>query len=1007
MGIALPCFGIMLLVATEATASWDAVQAFDARNNPSGPWSYGYTVPGTQPFVPHNTPGRTAEGFPVWWTDNFSAVGGAISKTPDAGPCSFTGFYFTPGWLLLHPGPQDQKATLRFTAPASGAILLNAQFAGTHGSTTTDVRISQGERELFAGTVRGLANWEHPERSPGAVASCTRLVALQPGETIDVLVGFGGDAYTCDYTAVRLALTRLDEELQHVTGVVNSFTGPLAGARVSTPIAGHEIVVETDTSGVFSLFLPEGRHVLRAAKAQYAPWQGDVTVAGEATRLAPLALPMTVDHSYAFAPPHRMTLSWPGASAKTLLDVHADHARVSWTYHDMTEVPLGAPPLPLADHFVDILPTVDGVPFGSHNWDRPPSGLPVCQDRYETNGVSLCFEYIGGRDGMVARVTAANATAEPHTIAVRCLDASGGRAVDWAAADALGDALTDPSGDRLRFLTVGAPHHLRDVDMAALLWRLNSGETREGWLVRPAVARLDALAAYRQRDWSAAFTEANSQWESLLSRAMRIELPDARMQQAFYACLADLLTMQEPAANGKLTQTTGSEIYRFSNAGDCAGGVVGLAVAGLLDNAMTVFDTQFHLAQPDGNWAGGYFADFVAFSGLKAWVAMVFYQLNQDQQFLADLYPYMLNDARWHAQRREPQRRTGPDGQPIRGYGLIQPTMHDCGMNDATGTGVFIPHNTWAVYADKVALDVARILGRDENVAELEAIYQAGLKDLLAAIDRGAIDESGYRWIPSSPNDPSGSFWGALNTALPCGVLDLHDPLVTGTIAKMESCESEGGLTMFTGWQKEGLWTGVVLDNLGMVYLARGEADKFARQLYAAVNHGSRFLNWPEERNEQPGTTVVTGDRQHIWTSGAFVTALRAALVCERGDTLCVGMGLPRHWLASGQAIRVADAPTAFGPISFEMRYDRDQQAIHVTGTVPETCQASQLRIYLRLPDWLAVPVGELSSGLRVEQEEPRTPGAPPCTVLVIPHPQGTFQAAVQAYSRRGESGGQ
>ncbi len=139
---------------------------------------------------------------------------------------------------------------------------------------------------------------------------------------------------------------------------------------------------------------------------------------------------------------------------------------------------------------------------------------------------------------------------------------------------------------------------------------------------------------------------------------MRIELPDAKMQQAFYACLADLLTMQERAANGKLTQTTGSEVYRFSNAGDCAGGVVGLALAGLLDNAVEVFDTQFHLAQDDGNWAGGGFGEFVAFSGLKAWVAMVFYQLNRDKKFLADLYPYMLNGARWHAQRRA----TAPHG---------------------------------------------------------------------------------------------------------------------------------------------------------------------------------------------------------------------------------------------------------------------------------------------------------------------------------------------------------
>ena len=329
----------------------------------------------------------------------------------------------------------------------------------------------------------------------------------------------------------------------------------------------------------------------------------------------------------------------------------------------------------------------------------------------------------------------------------------------------------------------------------------------------------------------------------------------------------------------------------------CGGG---FALAGLLDNAAEVFDTQFHLAQDDGNWAGGYFADFVAFSGLKAWVATVFYQLNQDQDFLADLYPYMLNDARWHAKRREQQRRMAPDGRRIRGYGLIQPTMHDCGMNDATGTGVFIPHNTWAVYADKVALETARLLGKTPDVVELEAIYQAGRDDLLAAIEQGAIDENGYRWIPSSPNDPSGSFWGALNTAQPCGLLALNAPLIEGTIAKMESFQGEGGLTRFTGWQKEGLWIAVVLDNLGMVYLARGEADKFARQLYAAVNHASLLNTWPEERDRARGPPR---SRAIGSTSGPRV---RSSQPCERPSytnaaTLCAsawacrGNGWPRE----------------------------------------------------------------------------------------------------------------
>ena len=472
MGITAQCLGLLLLAGAEMPA-WDAARAFHAGVEPSGEWSYGYSVPGKQPFTIHNTSGKTSEGLACWWTDNWTTVGGVLAKSPDEGPSVINGFHFAPGWLLLHPGPQDQKATLRFTAPLSGPVLLSAHFAGTHSVTSTDVHLLHSEKELFTADIRGAAEWDHPERTPQAIASCMQLIALKAGDTVDVLVGFGGDAHTCDYTAVRLTLTPLEQGLQRVTGVVHSFTGPLAGCRVSTTLARQEIAVQTDQSGAFSLLLPEGKHVLRTAKAQYEPWQAEVAVPHKEAVLPPILLSMTVDRSYAFAPPHRLTLSWPGSSAKTLLDVHADHVRLSWTYHDMTEVALGAPPIPNADHFVDIRTSLDGAPFADHHWERSPQGLPIVVDSYETDGVTLRFEYIGGRDGMVARVVAANNAPGLHTVAVRCLDAAGGQALDWTRPDAPGDALTDPSRERLRFLTVG-----RLITCATRTWRRWCGNWR-------------------------------------------------------------------------------------------------------------------------------------------------------------------------------------------------------------------------------------------------------------------------------------------------------------------------------------------------------------------------------------------------------------------------------------------------------------------------------------------------------------------------------------------------
>jgi hypothetical protein len=260
--------------------------------NPTSVWSYGYAVPGKQPFTLYNTAGVTSEGLACWWTDNWTTVGGVLATSPEKGPRVINGFHFAPGWLLLHPGPADQKAALRFTAPASGAVLLLAHFGGTHAVTSTDVHVMHGDRALFAADIRGLADWERPERTPQATASCTQVLSLTAGDTVDVLVGFGGDAHTCDYTAVRLIVTPLDSDLQHVTGAVHSLSGPLAGCRVDTSLAGQELAVQTDASGAFSLQLPQGKHLLRAAKAQYAPWAGEIEVGADGVHLPTIALAM-------------------------------------------------------------------------------------------------------------------------------------------------------------------------------------------------------------------------------------------------------------------------------------------------------------------------------------------------------------------------------------------------------------------------------------------------------------------------------------------------------------------------------------------------------------------------------------------------------------------------------------------------------------------------------------------------------------------------------------------
>jgi len=66
--------------------------------------------------------------------------------------------------------------------------------------------------------------------------------------------------------------------------------------------------------------------------------------------------------------------------------------------------------------------------------------------------------------------------------------------------------------------------------------------------------------------------------------------------------------------------------------------------------------------------------------------------------------------SRWQEQQRARMRTGSGDSRPAT-YGLMPPGMGDAGlMNDGDLYGVFLPHNIWAVYADRLAVEAAKIL---------------------------------------------------------------------------------------------------------------------------------------------------------------------------------------------------------------------------------------------------------------------------------------------------------
>ena len=66
------------------------------------------------------------------------------------------------------------------------------------------------------------------------------------------------------------------------------------------------------------------------------------------------------------------------------------------------------------------------------------------------------------------------------------------------------------------------------------------------------------------------------------------------------------------------------------------------------------------------------------------------------------------------------------------------------------------------------------------------------------------------------------------------------------------------------------------------------------------------------------------GDGHHGWASAEVILFLRDCLLREEGEALKLLQGAGSHMLKRGRDLKVVDAPTSFGRISFGLEFDHE-----------------------------------------------------------------------------------
>lgn len=176
---------------------------FSATTNPNGVWSYGFQSPFGSALTPYTTVVTTA-GIFTWCNQSNPDYQGCVNGNPSGSPVDWGGMYWNAGGMTFHPGPQDQKATIRWTAPYAADVYVSASFWGANygGGSSTDVHVLHNGTELFSGVISGYGGEKYSWFGSSPTQSWGGGVTVAQGDTIDFACGYGNGTYYADLTGV-------------------------------------------------------------------------------------------------------------------------------------------------------------------------------------------------------------------------------------------------------------------------------------------------------------------------------------------------------------------------------------------------------------------------------------------------------------------------------------------------------------------------------------------------------------------------------------------------------------------------------------------------------------------------------------------------------------------------------------------------------------------------------------------------------------------------------------
>ena len=471
------------------------------------------------------------------------------------------------------------------------------------------------------------------------------------------------------------------------------------------------------------------------------------------------------------------------------------------------------------------------------------------------------------------------------------------------------------------------------------------------WIELPYEWPVARNAELSRESGEALLNKAVADWDALWARGTKVDFPQKELTDFYDSSIAYVLILTEYDARGDLWALDGPAVYRqYWGRGEYFQARA-MEVAGFLKPARESVEHAFHEMNDDGEW------DFPPTSGWPAWdnsggnAAAVwdYYLFSRDKQWLANAYPYLLRSAEWIRDHREESTLEGvpdvplgarpihrmipshcraePDpplqpGEKTYWYGLLPWSYGDSGLPE----GHSFSHNFLTDYAVKVTGEAANVLGHTNDAAWLGQEYSDFTKAIREDVRRSVTLETiSPPYLPAMPTYPQGAYSQTFLAVYPTGLYAPNDPLVSGLITRMEHEEKQGLPTNVAWAGYAGVWPGESM-NMAETYLLRGEKQKAANMLAAALNHSYTTDVWKEEilvdvdapracetPHSKRANMEGTGDMPEAWGNANLVLLLRDMLLNERDGKLHLLPGLLASWVPEGKSLKLGDAPVTTG----------------------------------------------------------------------------------------------